>query len=87
MIDCFEDARDGSVIREELGGGGLYAIIGARIWLASRKLAVGIDRGADDFPARFGKVLEHYGTMWFFHIGPDRRTLKARIGYSGDERR
>lgn len=94
LIDCFQD---GTGVREELGGGGLYAVIGARIWLPASRLGIGIDRGKDDFPDKFDGQLEHFEGpcehrershgMWYFHKGTNRQTLKARIGYDGDARR
>ncbi|OJT10494.1 hypothetical protein TRAPUB_12932 [Trametes pubescens] len=70
----------------QIGGGGTYAAIGARIWLPPSKLGVIIDRG-NDFPPHIQGVLDAYGSdMWLFRDHPDRLTARARNSYQGESR-
>ncbi|ORY28014.1 Ribokinase-like protein [Naematelia encephala] len=72
-----------------LGGGALYALIGARIWLPAQALRTLIDRAQDglDLPQHLERKLDEYGrAMWCFQTGDQRRMITARIRYEGDVR-
>ncbi|ORX40849.1 Ribokinase-like protein [Kockovaella imperatae] len=78
---------------EILGGGGLYALIGARIFLPSRRLKalVGRDRKADggrgDLKPELEAQAETFGKdMWIWDEGEGKRMTRARIRYDGDVR-
>ncbi|GAA5966100.1 hypothetical protein JCM21900_006445 [Sporobolomyces salmonicolor] len=68
LLDEFEWlAPDGTPTRPRevrWGGGGTYAIIGARVWTT----AVGqlVHRGPD-FPAAIEPQLDRFGPIWHFH--------------------
>lgn len=70
----------------QIGGGGTYAIIGARIWLTPDKLGMVIDKGTD-FPETFHSTLMNYGNrMWLFRDRADGVTTRALNTYRGDHR-
>ncbi len=74
---------------ELIGGGGLYAIAGARLWLPPRDLRILVDRSLDesDFPVEMEKTLSRYGEeMWVYNRGPNTRIPRTKIGYSGNTR-
>ncbi|KAK7695647.1 hypothetical protein QCA50_000283 [Cerrena zonata] len=76
----------GRITREQIGGGGTYATIGARIWLPPHEVGMIVDRGYD-FPLDIQTKLEKYGTdMWYFHDDQSRVTTRARNTYIGDSR-
>ncbi|KAI0699403.1 Ribokinase-like protein [Cytidiella melzeri] len=70
----------------QIGGGGTYATIGARIWLPSSKLGMIVDRG-HDFPEDIERKLDSYGReMWFYRDDPSRGTTRALNEYRGEFR-
>ncbi|KAF9263629.1 Ribokinase-like protein [Marasmius fiardii PR-910] len=81
--------------KNEIGGGGTYAVVGARAWLDSPcsfglrlppdKLGMIVDRGPD-FPPSMQKTLEAYGNMWLFRDRADTGTTKALNSYRGEHR-
>ncbi|RSH89847.1 hypothetical protein EHS25_001833 [Saitozyma podzolica] len=81
-------------VYETLGGGGLYALIGARLWLGANQLATLVNReqrrtdgSGGDLPRRLEKELEGYGRdMWVWNEGKGTRMTRARIRYEGDVR-
>ncbi|EMD41032.1 hypothetical protein CERSUDRAFT_111603 [Gelatoporia subvermispora B] len=91
IIDTFEyQDEDGNPIGRSLpsqiGGGGTYASIGARIWLPAEKVGMIVDRG-DDFPAAIQEKLDAFGEeMWLFRNNPGTETTRALNSYRGDHR-
>jgi len=70
----------------QIGGGGTYASIGARIWLPAHRLGMIIDRG-NDFPPSIQTKLDSYGSdMWLFRDRSDIGTTRAMNSYKGDHR-
>ncbi|KAI0080739.1 Ribokinase-like protein [Panus rudis PR-1116 ss-1] len=70
----------------QIGGGGTYASIGARIWLPAEKVGMIVDRGPD-FPDDIQRQLEDYGSdMWLFRDGKASVTTRALNIYKGDTR-
>ncbi|KAF8639802.1 hypothetical protein AX17_001061 [Amanita inopinata Kibby_2008] len=76
----------GRALPPQIGGGGTYATIGARIWLTPDKLGMIIDRG-EDLPANMLSKLMGYGEqMWLFRNRIDGKTTRALNSYFGDHR-
>jgi len=76
----------GKVLPPQIGGGGTYAAIGARIWLSAGDIGMVIDRGTD-FPPLMHERLKLYGSeMWFFRNQADCVTTRALNSYRGDHR-
>ncbi|KAI6164915.1 Ribokinase-like protein, partial [Pisolithus thermaeus] len=76
----------GKTLPSQIGGGGTYAAIGARIWLPSHKVGMIVDRG-NDFPQHIQDKLLSYGAnMWHFRDRDDRGTTRALNSYRGDSR-
>ena len=70
----------------QIGGGGTYAALGARIWLPPNKIGMIVDRGSD-FPPEIQKSLDAYGeSMWLFRDDASRTTTRAVNSYRGDHR-
>ncbi|KAF8845706.1 Ribokinase-like protein [Paxillus ammoniavirescens] len=69
-----------------IGGGGTYAIIGARIWLPPSSIGMIVDRG-HDFPQHIQEKLLSYGSdLWHFRDHSGRETTRALNSYIGDHR-
>ncbi|KAL4241454.1 hypothetical protein ABKN59_000240 [Abortiporus biennis] len=91
IIDEFlylDDVRNhkGRTLQEQIGGGGTYANIGARIWLPGSEIGMIVDRG-HDFPMDIQERLDSYGEdMWFYRDDKSRGTTRARNTYQGDFR-
>ncbi|KAI0771913.1 Ribokinase-like protein [Trametes elegans] len=91
IIDEFSFADENGTPTEktqspQIGGGGTYASIGARIWLPPSSVGMVIDRG-NDFPAHIQTALDGYGPdMWLYRDNPDRRTTTALNAYRGEYR-
>ncbi|EKM59724.1 uncharacterized protein PHACADRAFT_250406 [Phanerochaete carnosa HHB-10118-sp] len=74
----------GRTLPSQIGGGGTYANIGARIWLPPERLGMIVDRG-HDFPEHIQEKLDSYGTeMWMYRDDSSRGTTRALIEYKGD---
>ncbi|KAJ3485052.1 hypothetical protein NLI96_g5240 [Meripilus lineatus] len=70
----------------QIGGGGTYATIGARMWLSPNQLGMIVDRG-NDFPPDIQEKLDSYGQdMWLYRDHESRGTTRARNIYKGEER-
>ncbi|KNZ74422.1 hypothetical protein J132_06934 [Termitomyces sp. J132] len=70
----------------QIGGGGTYAAIGARIWLSAEEIGMIIDKGYD-FPTSIETKLSIYGPdMWIFRDQPNRLTTHALNSYRGEHR-
>ncbi|KAG8777206.1 hypothetical protein FRC15_011473 [Serendipita sp. 397] len=71
---------------EQIGGGGTYAAIGARLFLPDEQVAMIVDRG-HDFKPYVQTTLNMYGKdMWVFRDHKDRETTRALNLYRGDHR-
>lgn len=90
IIDEFSFADEngtptGRVVAPEIGGGGTYAAVGARIWLPSNQIGMVVDRGTD-FPSSIQEKLDGYGPeMWIFR-DQDHGTTRALNSYRGEHR-
>jgi len=69
----------------QIGGGGTYACIGARMWLSATQLGMVIDRGSDFPPSMESKLAEFGEEMWFYRNQPSG-TTRALNTYRGDHR-
>lgn len=91
ILDEFEflDAEGkptGKTQPTQIGGGGTYAAIGARIWLPASAVGQLVDRGTD-FPAWVQQKLDHYGSdMWYFRDQTSTQTTRAVNRYHGELR-
>ncbi|GAA5862695.1 hypothetical protein JCM8547_003515 [Rhodosporidiobolus lusitaniae] len=69
-----------------IGGGGTYAMIGARIWLPPTRVGILVDRG-NDWPKEVEEELGQYGRkMWIMRDKPDEPTTRALNLYTGEHR-
>ncbi|KAJ6629207.1 Ribokinase-like protein [Mycena sp. CBHHK59/15] len=69
----------------QIGGGGTYASIGARIWLPPSQVGMIVDRGSD-FPSAMENKLAEFGQeMWVYRDQPVG-TTRALNSYRGDHR-
>ncbi|KAI0069038.1 Ribokinase-like protein [Artomyces pyxidatus] len=91
IIDQFSFQDDngsptGQSLAPQIGGGGTYASIGARIWLPAHELGMIVDQG-HDFPEDIETTLRSYGDeMWWFRRQPGLETTRALNFYRGDHR-
>ncbi|KAI0035582.1 Ribokinase-like protein [Vararia minispora EC-137] len=70
----------------EIGGGGTYAAIGARMWLPPRTFGMVIDAGTD-FPQDVHAALKDYSEeMWCFRTQEGHMTTRALNIYRGQHR-
>ncbi|SCV72015.1 BQ2448_4709 [Microbotryum intermedium] len=71
-----------------IGGGGTYAILGARMWLPPRTLGIIVDRGNDwsSLGSVEEKLLEYGEEMWVWRDQPGMETCKALNLYHGEHR-
>lgn len=97
IIDTFrfEDEQTGANLGdrglgEQIGGGGTYFAIGARMWLSPEKVMMTVDRGSD-FTNDIQEKLDVYSqpsqphSLWRFRQRKDRTTKAINI-YRGQER-
>ncbi|GAA5833361.1 hypothetical protein JCM9279_001503 [Rhodotorula babjevae] len=69
-----------------VGGGGTYAILGARMWLPAPRVGIVVDRG-NDWPDKVERELRAYGEdMWEFRDKPEEPTTRALNLYTGEHR-
>lgn len=74
----------GRVLEPQIGGGGTYAAIGARIWLPPSQIGMILDKG-HDFPGPIEDALLQYGQeMWMFREQPQHATTRALTSYKGE---
>ncbi|KAH7100627.1 Ribokinase-like protein [Auriculariales sp. MPI-PUGE-AT-0066] len=92
IVDEFEFLDEdgkatGQTRAAQIGGGGTYAAIGARIWLSPQNVGMVLDRGAG-FAREMQSALDEYGGDELFHFrdNPDRTTTRAVNKYRGDLR-
>lgn len=74
---------------EVLGGGALYCLVGARMWLppSECRALVDTDEERRDLSKDQEEELEGYGQgCWGYLEGEGRRMIKARIRYEGTVR-
>ncbi|KAF9018062.1 Ribokinase-like protein [Hymenopellis radicata] len=92
LVDNFHyydtDKSENPRIERHLGGGGLYAAIGARMWLEPQDIEISVGgrrpEEDDDLSQVFG-VLDEFGEdMWQWD--PEQDVLQANIEYRGQER-
>ncbi|KAJ7283869.1 Ribokinase-like protein [Mycena rebaudengoi] len=84
LDDNGKECEDSKAIAPQIGGGGTYASIGARIWLPPSEVGMIIDRGPD-FPPSMETQLAAYGSVWMYRsqtVG----TTRAMNTYRGDHR-
>lgn len=84
IIDNVEyvDQPDKEGITNQIGGGGTYAAIGARMFLDSRDIGMLVDKG-EDFPSGLEEKLLSFGEdMWYFRTreGPTTRAVNKYVG-------
>lgn len=64
-------------VPDQIGGGGTYAAIGARMHLPPREVKMVVDRGSD-FPLEIREQLDSYGEQcWIYRDDPTRLTTKV----------
>jgi sugar/nucleoside kinase (ribokinase family) len=94
ILDTFEwrtAAPDGTLTttrRAEsvIGGGGTYAMLGARIFLPPARVGILVDRGSD-WQKKVEEELETYGReMWHYREKPEELTTTALNLYTGEHR-
>jgi hypothetical protein len=73
---------------EYLGGGGLYNLIGARLFLSPSRLKTLVDRaeGGVDLQSDLLAQVQCFGDMWVWNESPTTRMCRGRIRYDGDTR-
>ncbi|KAI6047130.1 Ribokinase-like protein [Pisolithus marmoratus] len=91
IIDDFSFADQdgnptGKTLPSQIGGGGTYAAIGARIWLPPHRIGMIVDRGNDFSKDIQDKLLSYGANMWHFRNHDDRGTTRALNSYRGDSR-
>ncbi|KAF7355148.1 Ribokinase-like protein [Mycena sanguinolenta] len=74
------------IIAPQIGGGGTYANIGARVWLPASQVGMIIDHGSDFPPDMESKLAEFGKEMWIYRDQPSG-TTRALNTYRGDHRR
>ncbi|PVG01049.1 Ribokinase-like protein [Serendipita vermifera] len=91
ILDRFEYLDEhgnptGREAEEQIGGGGTYAAIGARIFLSDNQISMLVDKG-NDFPEQVQNTLGSYGSnMWVLRDQPDVGTTRALNLYRGEHR-
>ena len=88
ILDDFEyRTPSGELLRKseqsEIGGGGTYFLIGARIWLPPSAVGLLVDRG-DDFEVQ--DRLDAYGPDCWHYRRVARKTTRALNLYTGEHR-
>ncbi|WVW80641.1 hypothetical protein I302_102627 [Kwoniella bestiolae CBS 10118] len=78
-------------VYEMLGGGALYALVGARLWLGPDRLRTLVDRAPmgeeSDVPPEAEDKLNNLGEdIWVWNRGENTKMTRARIRYEGDVR-
>ncbi|WRT70892.1 uncharacterized protein IL334_007891 [Kwoniella shivajii] len=78
-------------VYEMLGGGALYALVGARFWLSPKQLRTLVDRSPEDepndLPIEVEDKLKSLGEdIWVWNRGKGTKMTRARIRYEGDIR-
>ncbi|GAA6000030.1 hypothetical protein JCM10207_006020 [Rhodosporidiobolus poonsookiae] len=69
-----------------IGGGGTYAMVGARVFLPPTRVGILVDRG-NDWPKAVEDELREYGeAMWVYRDKPDEPTTRALNLYRGEHR-
>lgn len=89
ILDRFEyRSSDGEALLApptyQLGGGGTYAILGARMWLPAEQLALVVDRGSD-WQSQVQQRLDEFGQMWYWREKEGLTTTALNL-YTGEHR-
>ncbi|GAA96816.1 uncharacterized protein L969DRAFT_97157 [Mixia osmundae IAM 14324] len=71
---------------QQIGGGGTYASVGARIWVDAARIRMIVDRG-HDWLQEAQAVLDSFGSMWTFRDDQSRQTTRAVNIYMPEEQR
>ncbi|WWC92495.1 uncharacterized protein L201_007454 [Kwoniella dendrophila CBS 6074] len=82
---------DAEEVYEMLGGGALYALVGARLWLSPSQIRTLVNRAPDnqhdDLPSEAEDKLNSLGKeIWVWNEGEGTKMTRARIRYEGDVR-
>ncbi|KAL1744386.1 Ribokinase-like protein [Schizophyllum fasciatum] len=91
IIDEFRYQDEGKPLPDkkgdsQIGGGGTYAAVGARIWLPPDQLGMVVDKGVD-WPTSIEGQLNAFGEeMWLYRDQPDAQTTRAVNIYRGEYR-
>ncbi|KAJ6539158.1 Ribokinase-like protein [Mycena capillaripes] len=90
IIDEFsflDDSGNPTTIKRapQIGGGGTYACIGARVWLSANQVGMIVDHGSDFPPSMESKLAEFGEEMWIYRTQPVG-TTRAINTYRGDHR-
>ncbi|GAC99066.1 hypothetical protein PHSY_006663 [Pseudozyma hubeiensis SY62] len=81
-------------LQDQIGGGGCYFAVGARVWMPPSEIQMIIDRGVDwrttdqDVLDRFNRTPSSSSgpsSMWYYRSRPDRTTRAVNI-YRGEHR-
>ncbi|KZO92220.1 Ribokinase-like protein, partial [Calocera viscosa TUFC12733] len=80
-----DGSPSGRTQEPEIGGGGTYCAVGARIWLPPSQIGMIIDRG-HDFSPSFQARLDTYGPIFHYRDDPSRQTTRAANIYQGEFR-
>ena len=82
-------SHSSTATHDVLGGGALYALVGARMWLPPKDLCTLADRalGGSDLPLHLANQLAGFGEeMWAWNEAEGTRMTRARIRHDGDVR-
>ncbi|KAK4054499.1 hypothetical protein OIV83_000993 [Microbotryomycetes sp. JL201] len=68
-----------------IGGGGTYAILGSRVWLDQKQVAILVDRG-NDWPSEIEAELNVFGSEMWVYRNKQTPTTRALNLYTGEHR-
>jgi len=75
MLDAARYQR--LMLNSQIGGGGTYVTIAARMWLQAAEVGMIVDRGRD-WREDVQLQLDSYGPCWVFRDDPSRLTTRVR---------
>ncbi|WWC85671.1 uncharacterized protein L201_000537 [Kwoniella dendrophila CBS 6074] len=79
-----ENGNEHMTEEESIGGGGVFAMISARMFLPSTHCGLLVDRG-DDFPDSFTETLTNFGEDMVWYRPREGKTTRALNIYSGNK--
>lgn len=85
ILDVFEFPPDKPAVEDQIGGGGTFAALGARMFLKPEQVQMIVDRGSD-FQSEWQTALDSYGPCWVYRDDHTRLTTKAKATYNGETR-
>lgn len=85
IVDVFEFPPDKPKVDDQIGGGGTFATLGARMFLEAEQVRMIVDRGSD-FKQEWQEALDSYGPCWVYRDDDQRLTTKAKATYNGETR-